>query len=447
VTPEGVPKIVAFGTALALSAAAPNAPAAAGTAAYMSPEQAARGPVDHRTDIWSFGVVLYEALTGARPFDGEPPRTVLKRARANLPGALARSIDRCLQREPDARFQEMRDVVAELRRVQTGLLSGRSGRVLAAARWLPVGLVARVLLGLVYSRMLDRGLPGESIEPLRLAVLPQVDRSAGAEEAHVAEALTEEMIARLSTLEGLEVIGRNSVRGLEEGNHGAVEIAQRVRAGSLLRGTVHTSHDQLAISLQLIEAQGGSALWSRKYRAPANDVQLVHRSIGADVANALRLPPQAAARLRMDRKETNDPEAYAAYLKGRHFSGRRDKESFGRARQSFEQAIDRDPTFARAWAGLAGVYALLGSHSWMPPVEAHRRARRAAEEALNLDDELAEANTVLGSVLADYYWDRIAAERHLRRAIELDPGNALAHQWLSEHLWSVGHSPRVPAWQ
>jgi TolB-like protein/Tfp pilus assembly protein PilF len=452
VTADGVLKILDFGLAKVGGQAHTRPGVTPGTAAYMSPEQTRGAPVDPRTDLWSLGVVIYEMLAGQRPFRGEGAALVhgirhdepapLRQLRPELPTGPARVVERCLAKDPAARYPDAGALLVDLRSVQTGGVIGR-GRGRPARRYFGLAVLSVLLMiGGLYLRGRaaeeDRAADAADVARAesRLAVLPLSDLSPDPDAAYFADGLTEELIARLSKLGGLHVIARASVMPYRDTDRRAAEIGRELDVRAILRGSVRKAGDQVRVSVQLIDAEREVPLWSGDYDAKVEDVAAVQRQIAEQVAEALGVRMRAGEARRLAKRGSDDPKAYELYLRGRYFLHSRDYsvESLQRSKTDFEQALDLDPTYAQAWAGLANVYTLLGSTGVLTPDEAQPRARAAAEQALAFDDELAEAHTALAATLSDYYWDWDAAERHFQRALELDPSYATAHQWYATNV-------------
>lgn len=314
-----------------------------------------------------------------------------------------------------------------------------------ALGWRGVMGIALLLAAAVYGSRVwiaeaRDGITEEEARPATIAVLPFASLSPASDDEYFATGLSDELIHSLARIGGLQVTGRTSAfalggRGLE-----ARQIADSLGVAHLLEGSVRRSDGRLRVTAQLVDARSGFELWSGRFERPEGEVLVVQDSIVRAIVDALQveLGSDEHNRIRKGPARTRpaDPEAYELYMKGRHvWLQRGDLE---RALELFRQAADLDPTFARAWAGMADAFTILGSRGRLPAEEAHNSARAAARRALELDPDLGEAHVSMAAVLADYDWDWAAAERHYRQAVELAPSYATARQWQAELLLRHG---------
>lgn len=409
ITAEGAVKILDFGIATGLESAAQAGPA--GTAAYMSPEQTRGEEVDGRTDLWSLGVVMYEMLTGRRPFEGadrerlfaairSAPLPSLPASRTGVPPLLLRVLDTCLAKDPAARYCSAEELCADLRAVEAESPRGDASR--------------------------------------SIAILPMEGSASLSEDAYLADSVADELATRLSMLSGLHVIGRASTLSAARGAGSPAEIAAALGVGTLVRGSVEPSGDRVAITLELVDAARVEPVWGTRQEVPLAGLESALRSLTWQLAGELAVRVHGDERRQLARTNSGSAPAYELYLKGRYFWNKRDRASMERARACFQEALDHDPLFARAWAGLADTFSLLGSYLLLQAEEAYPRARAAAERAIAIDDDLAEAHASLANVLADHDWDWAAAGRHYRRALALNPSYGAARLWYAGFLRDLG---------
>ena len=377
---------------------------AAGTPAYMSPEQAQGLPTDQRTDIWSFGCVLFEMLTGRSPFATSTgqvdvfaivhgPGPAVTAFRPDVPAPLAAVLERCLEPDLRRRYQNGSSLLADIEAV--------SGGAVAPAR------AAR------------EHVPS-------LAVLPFADMSADRGQEYFGEGMAEEIIHALARIEGVRVVARTSSFALKGKGLDVREIGRLLNVGNVLEGSVRAAGSRLRITAQLITVDDGCHLWSERFDREAGDVFGIQDEITAAIVDRLALALHLRERAALRGRAPVDPEAYALYLKGRYFHHRLAADTAQAALRCFSEAIARDPTFARAHAGIAAVWGDLAAFNLVPAAEAWPKARDAAERALALDRDLSDAHVVAGGMALWYDWDWTAAEAGLRRALALNPGDAWA---------------------
>lgn len=435
VAPGGWARIVDFGIARLMDSVVAEEVATPGTIAYMSPEQTTGGEIDHRSDLWSLGVVFHEMLTGRRPFEGQSDAALLRAIRTESAPADAHPVvRRALDKDPAARYQSAGALLSDLEPPaggtagagSMGLWSRRS--VAAAAVVAATGLVA-LMFGPLRpdSRANATGEPAPRA-PLRLAMLP-LEHDADSSSAIVAATLGDDLASRLGGLAGLRLIGTQSARAFEDSDLEAAQIGDSLGVDVLLHGGVTLENDTARVTLRLVDVASGEIRWSDTY--PVGDADESH---AADVIRAMNLDLTAADERQLAERGTSYDEAFRAYRRGRYYWNRRDPEGLLRAQQEFERAIDLDPAYADPWAGLAEVYLVQGSRGSLPPASANPLSREAAEHAIALQPDHAGALTVLAAVQHEWYYDRQAAEESFQRALVADPGYATAHYWYSEFL-------------
>ena len=423
VTSDGQVKVLDFGLAKQLTSAGADSLDAVqtvpgmlvGTVSYMSPEQTRGEPLDARSDIFAFGSVLYEAVTGRLPFiassllstmheialnDPPPPSRVQPR----VPAGLEQIILRCLRKQVAERYQSMAELLEALR---SGGVQAFSETTRAATR------------------------PASSI-----AVLPFTSVSGDGEQ--FGDGLAEELIHALSLYDDLQVIARTSAAALRGHGLDIREIGRRLNVGVILDGSVRRAGNRLRIGVQLIDVNDGHQLWSERYDREMTDVFEVQDEITAAIISKLR-PQLVGGSSASAARHSEDPEAYALYLKGRHHWGRRPAGTM-EAIAYFEQAVKRDPTYALAYTGLADAYNTLASWEGgvLPPGEGFQKGMSYAEQALRLKPELAEGHAALAYALLHYRWEIPEAERLFSEAIRLNPRYGPAHHWYSHLLVAAG---------
>ena len=448
-----------------------------GTADYMSPEQARGKTVDARTDIFSFGVVLYELLAGKRPFQGENNLdtigSILHREAASLtnfqiPDELQKIVEKCLRKNRDERYQNLRDLLADLKEVRRELESADSSEsILPFPSKLPtqnlkagavtadqgqttakgttissdnhklffggaalILLVALVGFGIRYFN--NRSSAAPPIESI--AVLPFVNESGDGAIEYLSDGMTESLINSLSQLPHLAVKARSSVFRYKGKDATPQQIGSELNVQAILSGRVIERDSNLTLYLELVEASTGNRIWGERYDRKLTDLVSLQNEIGYDVSNKLKTKLSGAEQTTLAKNYTENTEAYRLYLQGRFYWNKRTAKDLLKANEYFEQAVKIDPNYALAYAGLADSYALLSPYLAAPPAEAMPKAREAAVKALALDDQLVEAHTALGLILNTYDYDFAGAEREFKRAIEINPNYATAHQFYGELL-------------
>ncbi len=429
-----------------------------GTVVYMSPEQARGMPVDARTDIFSFGVVLYEMVAGCLPFAGSTSSEVLAsilsekepqplaRYSREVPAELERIVSKALRREREQRYQTTKDLLLDLQSLKQQLefqaelersagvepggeppVRANGGRAVASSR---------------QSAVQDRAHATSAPEIRSLAVLPLENLSANPEDEYFADGMTDALITTLAQIGALRVISRTSVMRYKGARKALPEIARELKVEAVIEGTVVRSGSRVRIAAQLIEAATDTHLWGRNYESDVRDVLALQSDVARTIAHEIQiqLTPQEKARLAGTRPV--DPEAYEAFLKGRHHWYRRSPDALKKALEYLQQAIAKDPTFAMAYAGLADAYNSLGWDIFgiLPPEESFPKAKDAAKKALELDPNCAEAHAALGNAAMCYDWDWVTAETEFRRAIELKPQYGPVHIWYSHFLRAMGQN-------
>lgn len=456
VTDFGVAKALSESTKPARGATLTGRGMTLGTPAYMAPEQAAADPtVDHRADIYAFGVMAYEMLTGSLPFAGRSTQATLvahvidkpeavERRRPGLPHVLATLVMRCLEKRPADRPQSAAELLQLLDSLgishgpgSTGVVDRRRKRQIIA-----VVATAIVIGGLVAYAARQRGSDqarqsGGDLNSV--AVLPLANVGGDVRDEYFSDGMTDELANALSKLPGLRVASRTSAYAFKGKKDVDVsEIGRRLHVQAILEGTVRRSGDRLRVGAQLTNVSDGLAMWSDTYERRASDVFAVQDDIARAIADALKLKLGGrASELSSTSRGTESLVAYDSYLRGRYFWNHRGAANLRKALAYFEESIAKDSGFARAYAGLAITYAILPEYTDAPPPDALARIRWAASRALALESSLAEAHTALG-LASVHAWNFQAGEAEYRKAIALDPQYPTAHQWYGELLYHTG---------
>jgi TolB-like protein/tetratricopeptide (TPR) repeat protein len=443
-----------------------------GTLAYMAPEQIQGGEVDARSDIFSFGVVLYEMLTGHLPFRGEHEAAMvysivneepvpLQTYLLNAPLELQHLLDEALEKIPEDRYQTVGEMVHELRRIRkhtTKVLRPMESRRMPGAEG-ETGAVPEPQPSVSGKRVLRRTIIFGTVivataivctglyflffgikKPIdSIAVLPFINVNADSTIEYLSDGITENLINSLTRLSNLRVIPRSTAFHYKGKEIDHSEIANRLKVRALLMGRVIQAGSDLNIQVDLIDATTESQIWGEKYSRKLSDLATVQEEIVTGVSQKLQPGLSGEEKTKMERGRTTSAEAFQFYMKGRFYWNRRTPESMKTSLGYFEQAIDKDPTYALAYAGLADAYIVLGEWDVYPPKEMFPKAKDAALKSLKFDNELAEAHTSLAAILHGYEWDWSGAEREYKRAIELNPKYPTAHQWYAEYLTFTGH--------
>jgi len=425
-----------------------NVGIAVGTAAYMSPEQVRAQELDGRTDLFSFGVVLYQMATGKLPFQGPSSGLITDailhsdpvaplQVNPDIPEALQDVIRRALEKDRNLRYQHAGDMRAELQRLKRDTDSGR--KALQEQDRGSTGSASA-------SRTKERGFSTKTgLRPRRIskvidsiAVLPFKNSSGDPEHEYLSDGITGSLINNLATLPKLRVMAQSTVSRFKAGDIDAQAVGRELNVRSVLAGRIMQSGGSLRIGTELVDVATGSQLWGAQYDRKPGDIFVIQDEISNEISEKLRLKLTRAEKKQLTKRHTDSTEAYQLYLKGRHHWNQWTEPGFYKAIEHFQQAIRQDPSYALAHAGLADCYVLLGWNSYLPPKDAFPKGKAAAQAALQLDPDLAEAHTSLAAVLWLYEWQWDNAQVEFKRSLELGPAYPTANHWYGEFVMTMG---------
>ena len=378
----------------------------------MSPEQTTGETVDHRTDVWAFGVVLYEMAAGQAPFQGHYQQAILysilneqpepiTAIRTGVPAALERIADKCLAKRADERYQTVSDLLADLNALKRGAESAAGTRPSS---------------GTIDARP-------------SIAVLPFENRGRGDEDEYFSDGISEDITSALGKVERLQVAPRSMAFQFKGKRPTPREVGAALNVGHVLEGSVRRSGNRVRINVELIAIEEGYQIWSERYDRVMEDIFEIQDEISRAIVENLKVKLVGRDKELLAKRYTENLQAYNLCLRGRYYWYRRTAETLQKAMGFYEQALAEDPEYALAHSGLADCHTLLGFYGPVPANEATPRAEAAALKALQIDADLAAAHASMGAVHALYHWDWKGADRELRRAIELDPSYAVGHLW------------------
>ncbi len=412
-----------------------------GTAHYMSPEQARGLKVDARSDIFSLGIVMYEMLTGQQPFTGHTMSDVLAAILRAEPQPLSQSVpampaelDRCIAKalckDCSARYQTITELLNDLKRLRQRLDFADQATVILDGE---NNLTATTQISAAPRKTRAR----KTIDSL--AVLPLINASRNPNLEYLSDGITESIINTLSQLPKLRVVPRSTVFRYKGQRVDPQEAGAELGVRAVFTGRIMQVSNAIVLKAELIDVANHSQLWGEQYCHKNKDIFALETEISEDISEKLRLRLTGEEKKKLVKRYTENTEAYHLYLKGRYFTNKRTPDWIRKGIEHFQQAIDLDPNYALAYAGLADAYSFLASSTGgQPPRETYPKAEAAALQALELDDTLGEAHSTLGFLRLLYDWDFAGAEREYKRAIELSPNYANAHDGYSFYLKATG---------
>ena len=462
VTNRGQAKILDFGLAKVAPTGAVNLASAStignaehltspgatlGTVAYMSPEQVKGKELDRRTDLFSFGAVLYEMVTGSLPFRGDTSALIFKaildreptatvRMNPDVPLELERIVNKALEKDLDVRYQHASDITTDLKRLKRDTESRKSAPTQASTKalkqrgiWVVVAAcIAVMAAGAWYLRS------GRVTQVDSIAVLPFTNIGGDASSDYLSDGITESLIGNLSHVPQLKVKSRNSVFRYKGKDVDVQKVGNDLGVSALVSGRITPRGDNIEVSAELTDVRDNTEIWGQHYNGKTTDIISLQQQIAGDIAEKLRSKLSISEKQQVAKQGTQNPEAYELYLKGRYYWNKQTPSDLATAISYFNQAIAKDPGYALAYSGLDDAYGDLAPRGGNP-TETYPKSNAAARKALELDPTLARPHAVLASTEMEYDWDFAGGEAEYKKSFELDPNDALAHLY---HAFDIG---------
>ena len=432
-----------------------------GTPSYMSPEQVRGDALDARTDIFSLGLVLYEMATGRQAFGGGTGGAIIEAVltrspvsvraiNPDIPAALEAIIEKALHKDREQRYQHAADLLADLQRLKREIDSGRTDQAgdsvsLLASTSGPVSSTSHAVSRTTTPQSGSFRAPRASKTISSLAVLPFENVSRDPENDYLSDGITRSLINNLATVPKLRVMAQSTVFRYKGREIDPQAIGRELNVRAVLTGRMMQSGGSLRIGTELVDVATGSLLWGAQFDRKPGDIFVIQDEISSEISGKLRLQLTHAEKKRLVKRHTEDAEAYRLYLQGRHHWNRWTEEGFYKAIGYFQQAIEKDPSYALAHDGVADCYVLLGWNSYLPPKDAFPKAKVAAMAALEIAPDLGEAHTDLAAVLWLHDWQWAEAQNEFKRSLELNPCYPTANHYYAECLMTLGRNAEALA--